>query len=147
VSPSEYQQGYPTIRATIGRIAIIMVGGLSHRGESMTTQRLHVNHGPHLLAQRGRTCQVTAMRQLAVRSMVAVLCLLAWGDNCRLAAEIPGPLAPDASRQSMRLRDGFTVELMAAEPLVMDPIAIDWGSDGRLWVVEMADYPTGSDGS
>merc|ERR1712012_1135939 len=34
-------------------------------------------------------------------------------------------------------------ELVAAEPLVQDPIAFDWGPDGKLWVVEMADYPLG----
>src|SRR2546430_14344809 len=34
----------------------------------------------------------------------------------------------------------------AAEPLVMDPIDIAWGADGRMWVVEMADYPLGLDG-
>lgn len=28
----------------------------------------------------------------------------------------------------------------------MDPVGFDWGSDGRLWVVEMADYPLGLDG-
>ncbi len=41
---------------------------------------------------------------------------------------------------------GFTVEQVAAEPLVMDPIAFAWGPDGKLWVVEMADYPLGIDG-
>ncbi len=35
---------------------------------------------------------------------------------------------------------------MAAEPLVKDPIAMAWGPDGRLWVVEMGDYPRGVDG-
>ena len=29
---------------------------------------------------------------------------------------------------------------------VLDPVAIDWAPDGRLWVVEMADYPLGMDG-
>jgi len=43
------------------------------------------------------------------------------------------------------VRPGFRVELVAAEPLVMDPIALDWGPDGKLWVVEMADYPLGLD--
>jgi hypothetical protein len=38
------------------------------------------------------------------------------------------------------------VELVAAEPLVVDPVAFDWGADGRLWVVEMRDYPLGMDG-
>ena len=43
----------------------------------------------------------------------------------------------------MRLRSGMEVELVAAEPLVMDPVGFDWGPDGRLWVVEMRDYPNG----
>ena len=35
---------------------------------------------------------------------------------------------------------------MAAEPLVMDPVDIAWGPDGKAWVVEMTDYPLGIDG-
>ncbi|MGI8982307.1 MAG: PVC-type heme-binding CxxCH protein [Pirellulaceae bacterium] len=35
------------------------------------------------------------------------------------------------------------IELVASEPLVVDPVAFDWGPDGRLWVVEMRDYPNG----
>lgn len=58
----------------------------------------------------------------------------------------PEPKTPAASLSAMRARDGFKIELMAAEPLVVDPIAIDWGPDGKLWVVEMADYPLGVDG-
>ena len=27
----------------------------------------------------------------------------------------------------------------------MDPVAFDWGADGKLWVVEMGDYPRGVD--
>ncbi|MCA9226863.1 MAG: hypothetical protein KDA47_14675, partial [Planctomycetales bacterium] len=57
----------------------------------------------------------------------------------------PGPRSAERSHQSIRVRPGFTVELVAAEPLVMDPVAIDWGPDGKLWVVEMADYPLGLD--
>ncbi len=57
----------------------------------------------------------------------------------------PEPRSPQQSLKSIRLRPGFQVELAAAEPQVMDPIAFDWGPDGRLWVVEMADYPLGLD--
>jgi putative membrane-bound dehydrogenase-like protein len=35
---------------------------------------------------------------------------------------------------------------MAAEPLVQSPIALAFGADGKLWVVEMGDYPSGADG-
>src|SRR5690606_28140646 len=48
---------------------------------------------------------------------------------------------------TFRVKKGFRVELVAAEPLVIDPVAIDFGADGRLWVCEMRDYPTGMDGN
>ena len=35
------------------------------------------------------------------------------------------------------LPPGYYLELVASEPLVRDPIAIDWDTHGRLWVVEM----------
>lgn len=63
-----------------------------------------------------------------------------------LADTPPEAKSPDAALKSMRVRPGFTVELVAAEPLVADPVAFDWGPDGKLWVVEMADYPNGIDG-
>src|SRR5262249_47461557 len=51
-----------------------------------------------------------------------------------------------ASLKAIQTRPGFVVEEMAKEPLVQDPIAMAWGPDGRLWVVEMGDYPLGTDG-
>ncbi|MDA1274709.1 MAG: HEAT repeat domain-containing protein [Verrucomicrobia bacterium] len=57
------------------------------------------------------------------------------------------PHAPEQSMALLRVKDGFRVQLVAAEPLVASPVAIDWGSDGKLWVVEMADYPMGIDGN
>ena len=43
---------------------------------------------------------------------------------------------------------GWTARLVAQEPQVVDPVAVRWdagepGQGGRLWVVEMPDYPTG----
>jgi putative membrane-bound dehydrogenase-like protein len=58
----------------------------------------------------------------------------------------PGPKAPQESLECIKARPGFTVELMAAEPLVQSPIAFAWGADGKFWVVEMGDYPLGTDG-
>jgi putative membrane-bound dehydrogenase-like protein len=54
--------------------------------------------------------------------------------------------SPEESLRSIRMRPGFEVELVAAEPLVQSPIAFAWGPDGKLWVVEMGDYPLGLDG-
>jgi len=66
--------------------------------------------------------------------------------NDLLGDSAPRPRSPKASLTTLRPRDGFQVELVAAEPQVVDPIDFDWGADGRLWVVEMGDYPLGADG-
>ncbi|MEW6157871.1 MAG: PVC-type heme-binding CxxCH protein [Verrucomicrobiota bacterium] len=57
----------------------------------------------------------------------------------------PPPKTPQASLESMRVIPGFKIELVAHEPAVVDPVAFEWGADGKLWVVEMGDYPTGID--
>ena len=56
------------------------------------------------------------------------------------------PLAPHKTIAATHVPEGYVLELVAAEPLVADPVAIDWGPDGKLWVAEMADYPYGMDG-
>jgi putative membrane-bound dehydrogenase-like protein len=56
-------------------------------------------------------------------------------------------LSPEESLKRIHVPKGFTAELVAAEPLVLDPVAFDWDERGRLWVVEMADYPLGMDGN
>jgi len=63
------------------------------------------------------------------------------------AAEPTSPLNPREALRSIRVRPGLRVELVASEPLVIDPVAIDFGADGKLWVCEMRDYPSGSDGN
>ncbi len=58
----------------------------------------------------------------------------------------PAPKSPVESLGAIQVPDGFNVELVASEPLIMDPIAFEWGADGKLWVLEMGDYPLGVDG-
>ncbi|MDZ4402930.1 PVC-type heme-binding CxxCH protein [Prosthecobacter sp.] len=57
------------------------------------------------------------------------------------------PLFPEESAKKWHVRDGYRIELVAAEPVVLDPVAFDWDEQGRLWVIEMADYPLGMDGN
>lgn len=63
-----------------------------------------------------------------------------------IAFDMPPPRSPADALASFQVRDGFAIELVAAEPEVIDPVAFEWGADGRLWVVEMRDYPLGVDG-
>lgn len=66
--------------------------------------------------------------------------------NELLGEEMPAAKEPAQALNTIKARPGFKVELTAAEPLVQDPIAFAWGADGTLWVVEMGDYPLGTDG-
>ena len=55
-------------------------------------------------------------------------------------------LDPQEAIRRVFVPEGFRLELAACEPEVIDPVAFDWDSSGRLWVVEMVDYPLGLDG-
>jgi len=56
---------------------------------------------------------------------------------------VHSPVAPEQSLALFQLEPGLRIELAAAEPEVIDPIAIAFDEDGRMWVVEMTDYPNG----
>jgi mono/diheme cytochrome c family protein/glucose/arabinose dehydrogenase len=59
----------------------------------------------------------------------------------------PAPvLHPEAALKSFKLQPGFRIELVASEPLVHDPVAMTFGPDGRIWVVEMSNYMPDVDG-
>src|SRR5213075_1410417 len=53
------------------------------------------------------------------------------------------PVAARDALNTFQLRKGFRLELVAAEPLVTEPIAQAFDEDGRLFVVEMSDFPEG----
>jgi putative membrane-bound dehydrogenase-like protein len=54
------------------------------------------------------------------------------------------PLSPEESLKHLVLGDpNLVIEIVAAEPEVIDPVAMQFDEHGRLWVVEMRDYPTG----
>lgn len=53
----------------------------------------------------------------------------------------PAPMSPQESLRALRAKPGHALSLVAHEPLVQDPVFADWDERGRLWVVEMGDYP------
>jgi putative membrane-bound dehydrogenase-like protein len=54
-------------------------------------------------------------------------------------AAIP-PKEPADALKTFRLRPGFRIELVAAEPLLRSPVAVDFDENGRLFVVEFPEY-------
>ena len=68
-----------------------------------------------------------------------------------ILAEHPAPpapvLSPEAEQAAFELPPGYAIELVAAEPLVIDPVAMDWDDAGRLYVVEMRGFMPNVDGT
>ena len=60
----------------------------------------------------------------------------------------PAPiLSPQESLQTFNLAPGFRIEIVASEPLIREPVALDFGPDGLLWVIEMRSYMPDVDGT
>ena len=48
---------------------------------------------------------------------------------------------PDVALASFLLEEGFQIELVAAEPHIQDPVAIEVDESGQIYVAEMPGYP------
>ncbi len=53
-------------------------------------------------------------------------------------------LAPEETQKLFQVPPGFEVRLFAAEPEVVNPVAMTWDERGRLWVLELYEYPKGA---
>jgi putative membrane-bound dehydrogenase-like protein len=60
---------------------------------------------------------------------------------------MPGPpLTPQEALKKMVVPEGFRVELVAAEPTLINPVAMCFDEKGRIWVTESIEYPRRSPG-
>ena len=57
------------------------------------------------------------------------------------------PLTPDEAMKTFRLAPGYRLELVAAEPMVQNPIFFEFDPDGRIWVAEYQGYMRDAAGS
>ncbi len=51
------------------------------------------------------------------------------------------PSSPAEALKKFTVRQGLTVDLIASEPAITQPIHVSWDSQGRLWVVQYRQYP------
>src|SRR5262249_50367532 len=82
------------------------------------------------------------MRSIAA-GFVVYITLVAAADDSKPGAQPVGPLSPKEELATFRVAKGFKVELVASEPDVIDPVAMAFDENGRLFVVEMPGYPNG----
>lgn len=56
------------------------------------------------------------------------------------------PLSPEESLAAWEIDGDYELQLVAAEPLVCDPVDVAWDAQGRMFVAEMGDYPLPPEG-
>jgi putative membrane-bound dehydrogenase-like protein len=77
--------------------------------------------------------------------LVVTNCLIAKEPTNKpfLGSSAP-PLSPAEAEKKFQVPPGFEVRLFAAEPDVVNPVAMAFDERGRLWVVELYEYPNGA---
>ena len=63
-----------------------------------------------------------------------------WPPGLQKVSDESPVLSPEDSMKTFFMPPGYRVELVASEPMVEEPILIDWDADGRLWVIEERGY-------
>ena len=64
----------------------------------------------------------------------------AWPPPIEPAKASAPVLPPAEALRTFAMPPGYRVELVASEPLIQDPILIDWDPAGRMWAVELPGY-------
>ncbi len=77
------------------------------------------------------------MRKIILLPLVLLLTASVNQDDHRFN---PGP-DPEDELASFKIQDGFEVTLFAAEPMLINPVQMNWDADGRLWVISSTAYP------
>jgi putative membrane-bound dehydrogenase-like protein len=81
---------------------------------------------------------------VSVVSLSLVLTSLAQAEEFipRRQDKLPGPPVPaEEAAKKMTVPDGFTVEVVAAEPDIVNPVAMTIDERGRFWITESFEYP------
>src|SRR5579871_4588226 len=77
----------------------------------------------------------------AVSGVILSLFAIGLAAETKPGSTPVGPRSPKEELATFRVPPGFHVELAACEPAVVDPVAMAFDEDGRLYVAEMRGYP------
>jgi putative membrane-bound dehydrogenase-like protein len=84
-------------------------------------------------------CVQHPIHRVLVQCVVA--CVMALGIFLAPSTVYSQGLSADQAVQRMNLAGGFEASLVASEPLVRQPVAIEFDDRGRLWVIQYLQYP------
>src|SRR4051794_7605093 len=63
-----------------------------------------------------------------------------WPPGLQQVSDESPVLSPEDEMKTFFMPPGYHVELVASEPMIEEPILIDWDADGRMWVIEERGY-------
>lgn len=86
-------------------------------------------------------CDHSPGRLIFRRAALAALAVLGTGVAAAADAGRHPPRSPAEALQMFKLEPGLRIELVAAEPLVVDPVAFVFDGPARMFVVENRGYP------
>jgi putative membrane-bound dehydrogenase-like protein len=88
------------------------------------------------------------MRCMSCFTVVALLgFVLAEDKPAAPSLSNKDPLTPAEEQKTFKIAPGFKIELAASEPNVIDPVAMAFDENGRLFVAEMSGYPNAGVGT
>ena len=70
-----------------------------------------------------------------------------WPPGVQKVPDASPALSPEEALKTFYMPPGYRVELVASEPLIQEPVAIEWDTEGRLWAVEMPGFMADLTGS
>ncbi len=91
------------------------------------------------------------LRVLVMMTLVAVASVTAlglqsspanrpWPPGIQKVSDDSPVLSPEDALKTFYMPPGYHLELVASEPLIQEPVALDWDLEGRLWAVEMPGF-------
>jgi putative membrane-bound dehydrogenase-like protein len=121
-------------------------GTESQRGSDRATTGQHRSRHVNLFFFLNARAPLRVFAAIVLLVHTLTLCL---GGDCRADEVIPhaqdrppGPaLTPQEAIARMKVPQGFIVELVAAEPDIVNPVAMCFDERGRIWITESLEYP------
>src|SRR5947208_7238892 len=63
-----------------------------------------------------------------------------WPPDLQQVSDQSPARSPADEAKTFYLPPGYHAELVASEPLIVDPLLVDWDADGRMWALEELAY-------
>src|SRR3954452_2539342 len=131
---------------------------LRSRGSLAAARSLGRNRHARIFCTKENRPDMSLARLRSIALFVVVAVVTAFGSQNspsnrpwppgvqKVSDELP-PLAPEEALKTFYMPPGYHLELVASEPLIQEPVALDWDLEGRLWAVEMPGFMADITGS